>query len=115
VEANSSADGNKEQSPGDETSSCRGLCWREGRKDGRTWAPAAQLKATGTPLTSEGCEPAPHEEAGRPGMAVSSCLKERTTCYYYFLSRACSNGASGNGFKLKEGRFRLDIRKSFLQ
>jgi len=29
------------------------------------------------------------------------------------FTRTCSNGTRGNGFKLKEGRFRLGIRKKF--
>lgn len=64
---------------GDKTSNHRGLSWRGGSKEGRIWASAAWLKATGTSLNSEGCKPVPCEEAGRTGMAV---LKESTTCYY---------------------------------
>ena len=30
------------------------------------------------------------------------------------FTRACSDRTSGKGFKLKEGRYRLDIRKKFL-
>lgn len=31
-----------------------------------------------------------------------------------YFGRICSNRQRDNGFKLKEGRFRLDIKKKFL-
>ena len=31
-----------------------------------------------------------------------------------FFSRVCCDGTMGNSFKLKEGRYRLDIRKKFV-
>ena len=38
-----------------------------------------------------------------------SCKKERDRLF----SRLCCHKTRGNGFKLNEGRFRLDIRKRF--
>ena len=39
------------------------------------------------------------------------CKKEGDRVF----SRVCVDRTGGNGFKLKDARFRLDIRKSFLQ
>ena len=40
---------------------------------------------------------------------TGSCKKEGDRLF----SRVCIDRPRGNGFKLKEGRFRLDIRKKF--
>lgn len=63
----------------DENSICGGLCRRGSSTEGRIRAPAAWLKASWTPPTSEGCEPAPHEEAGGTVTAVLSPLKAQPT------------------------------------
>jgi len=66
-------------------------------------------KAEGAGAVQPGGEKAP----GRPDCSLSvpegACKKAREG----LVTRACSDGTLGNGFKWKEGRFRLDIRKKF--
>lgn len=48
---------------------------------------------------------------------VVNVLEKSCECLHFSIfTRACSGRTRGNGFKLKEGRFRLEIwKKSFIQ
>jgi len=83
----------------------------EGHKnDQRDGTPLLQGEAERVGAVRPGEEKAP----GTPYCSLSvfkGGLEER---WRQIFSRACGDGTSSNGFKLKEGRFTLDIRKKFL-
>jgi len=58
-------------------------------------------------------QPGEEKAPGRPynGLPVPQGAYRKAGDKLY--SKACCNRARGSGFKLKEGRFRLDIRKAF--
>jgi len=89
------------------------ICWSESRS---------------TTKTIKGLEHLPYKDRLRE-LGLSSLEKRRfqadfIAAFQYLkgdckkageghFTKACSNRARCNGFKLKEGRFRLDIRKKF--
>jgi len=60
-----------------------------------------------------------HRELGVFSREKRRLSKDLIAAFHYIrkverlLTNACSDMTRGNGFKLKEGRFRLDIRKTF--
>jgi len=82
----------------------------EGHKNGqRAGAPLLRGKAERVGAVQPGEEKAP----ARPYCSLQYLKGAYKKDEDKHFSRACCNRTRGNGFKLKEGRFRLDIRKKF--
>jgi len=82
----------------------------EGHKDDmRARAPLLRGKAE----TVGAVQPGEEKTAGRPYSSLSVLKGAYRKDGENIFSRACCNRTRRNGFKVREGRFRLDIRKKY--
>ena len=58
-------------------------------------------------------QPGEEKAVGRPYCGLSVLKGDYRKDGGNLFSKACCGRTRGNGFKLKEGRFRLDVRKNF--
>ena len=84
--------------------------WPEGHKDyQRAGVPPLQEQAE----RAGALQPAEEKALGGPYSGLQYLKGAYRKAGEGLFIRACSNRMRGNGFKLEEGRFRLDIRKKF--
>jgi len=75
----------------------------------RTGTPLLQRKSERVGVVQPGEENAPGRAYCGLGVLKGACKKDGNKLF----SRACCDRTKGNGFKLKEAGFRLDISKTF--
>ena len=87
-------------------------CWSRSRGGPQKWSEGWNTSPTRTVWESWGCS-AWRRLWGHLIAAFQYLKKAYTKDGEGLVRRACSDRTRGNGFKLKEDRFRLDIRKTF--